>query len=897
VESTLSALIASLLRQGGPASWPEAVPAIFRAMSHLVQQAAAAPVGMEPPAGVAAPYADPLKEEIGLTALHTLTFVVEDHAPVLADSMLLDEILPGLCALILHPKSQVRQHALDCIAQAMSLASPGLLQSLDTIAANVFALASDPDVEVRARVIGVLTAFVKTKCDYLQPHLASLMGYMIDQTRVEVEAIAIQACEFWAELSLSDANEEALTADVLQTLLPLLLQRCEYTDEDLADLISEDAFDTGEAIAVNSERNKATIAPTFARAQAPHGAEVNTQGGAVFETRDADSEDEAIAAQTGHYEDEDEAAAAAKAQETYSVRKASASVVDLIGTYLDPRMTLSIFLPLVRERFEYVDADWEKQWRVREVAVLVFGAIADGCEDALMADLPSFYDFLCQSILVPPPVPPQVIGSDLEDFPAENRAQVQEIVATHVHPMLRSITCWSLGRYPDFVSLNANTALPSSIATGTATPLVNVLVERLLTCSTELHIRTQEAAISSLATIVSAARGSLDALAPMMMPICSTLATLFPRYDGKRMILLYDAVGTIADASGSVLAEPQLLQVLLPPLLTRWRSVSREDPALGPLIECVTSIVKALGISAAPFALVIHDRSCEIMEEVLFDEAVYTDAVKAHDEAIAHNLPAPDLPLPPEKECMLYSLELLSALFEALGPAGMDAFAPHIMPSDGSPPRALGLAVGAAGDQVRPDVRQCALAMLGDLYAASGRLVASSAPSILAICEANLDASLSGVCNNATWLVGELCASVSALKNHSNLVRDPHGAELAAEAASGIAQRLPALAPALLQLLRVITARARGQPPTPHDATLASNVAVALARIGLACPGELVSLGMDSFFPIVCMVLRTVRDSPDKESASKGLANMLNIAAQSDLQVARKELIVSLNTS
>lgn len=53
-------------------------------------------------------------------------------------------------------------------------------------------------------------------------------------------------------------------------------------------------------------------------------------------------------------------------------------------------------------------------------------------------------------------------------------------------------------------------------------------------------------------------------------------AAALNKYQTRSLIVLYDTVGTLADNTGSCLAQPEVLSVLMPPLMQRWNQVKWE---------------------------------------------------------------------------------------------------------------------------------------------------------------------------------------------------------------------------------------------------------------------------------------------------------------------------------
>lgn len=52
-------------------------------------------------------------------------------------------------------------------------------------------------------------------------------------------------------------------------------------------------------------------------------------------------------------------------------------------------------------------------------------------------------------------------------------------------------------------------------------------------------------------------------------------AAALTKYQTRSLIVLYDTIGTFADNAGGLLAQPDLLAVLMPPLMQRWNQVRR----------------------------------------------------------------------------------------------------------------------------------------------------------------------------------------------------------------------------------------------------------------------------------------------------------------------------------
>ena len=94
--------------------------------------------------------------------------------------------------------------------------------------------------------------------------------------------------------------------------------------------------------------------------------------------------------------------------------------------------------------------------------------------------------------------------------------------------------------------------------------------------------RVQEAGCSAFATLEEDAGAEL---APYLEPVLRNLVFAFEKYQHKNMLILYDAVGTLADAVGPALQNPMYVEILMPPLNKKWSKLKDDDEDLIPLLE------------------------------------------------------------------------------------------------------------------------------------------------------------------------------------------------------------------------------------------------------------------------------------------------------------------------
>jgi transportin-1 len=112
------------------------------------------------------------------------------------------------------------------------------------------------------------------------------------------------------------------------------------------------------------------------------------------------------------------------------------------------------------------------------------------------------------------------------------------------------------------------------------------VVEGLLKRALDNNKRVQEAACSAFATLEEEA--ALE-LVPYLQPILMNLSAAFSKYQHKNLLILYDALGTLAENVGPALAEPAYIELLMPPLIQKWQEVTDNDTDLFPLLEVLVA--------------------------------------------------------------------------------------------------------------------------------------------------------------------------------------------------------------------------------------------------------------------------------------------------------------------
>uniref|UniRef100_A0A8C1EUW1 Transportin-1 n=1 Tax=Cyprinus carpio carpio TaxID=630221 RepID=A0A8C1EUW1_CYPCA len=371
--------------------------------------------------------------------------------------------------------------------------------------------------------------------------------------------------------------------------------------------------------------------------------------------------------------------------------------------------------------------------------------------------------------------------------------------------LVRSIACWTLSRYAHWVV--------SQPPDAHLKPLMTELLKRIL----DGNKRVQEAACSAFATLEEEA---CTELVPYLSFILDTLVFAFGKYQHKNLLILYDAIGTLADSVGHHLNQPEYIQKLMPPLIQKWNELKDEDKDLFPLLECLSSVATALQSGFLPYCEPVYQRCVTLVQKTLAQAMMYSQQ--------------PDQYEAPDKDFMIVALDLLSGLAEGLG-GHVDQLVARS--------NIMTLLFQCMQDTM-PEVRQSSFALLGDLTKACFPHVKPCIAEFMPILGTNLNPEFISVCNNATWAIGEICMQM--------------GVEMQ-----------PYVALVLPHLVEIIN-----RPNTPK--TLLENTAITIGRLGYVCPQEVAPM-LQQFIRPWCTSLRNIRDNEEKDSAFRGICVMIGV--------------------
>jgi transportin-1 len=126
------------------------------------------------------------------------------------------------------------------------------------------------------------------------------------------------------------------------------------------------------------------------------------------------------------------------------------------------------------------------------------------------------------------------------------------IIIIIIQPLIRSITCWTLSRFSGWL-------VEQNDPEQYIRPILELLLERVV----DSNKRVQQVACSAFATLEEV----VVELAPYLDKIVSTLMYACRHYQAKNMLILYDALGTLAEVVGPALNKPEYADAILAPLM------------------------------------------------------------------------------------------------------------------------------------------------------------------------------------------------------------------------------------------------------------------------------------------------------------------------------------------
>ncbi|KAH0346618.1 ARM repeat-containing protein, partial [Aureobasidium melanogenum] len=708
-------------------------------------------------------------------AMSALLKICEDHKKALNrvydGQRPLDFLIPKLIEFTASPTPQVRSKALGTLNFFIDDPMPQAMQdNVEKFLVQLFTLAqNDQDEEVRRFICRSFTKLATSTPALVLPHLSGIIDYILVQQKSDPES----------DLALDAAEfffENCEVAELqdgfnqhLEKIVPVLLESMIYSQDDQAKLEAEAEEDA------EKEDKEEDIKPQFASAK-EKGIAVNSEdfaNGNGYAYDDDELSD-------GELDDDDYGE---DPEEMWNLRKCSAAALDTFATRFHERV-FEFTLPYLKDNLNHAE------WPNREAAVLALGAISVGCMETVQPSLPDLVPFLISLL-------------------------------TDSQPVVRQITCWALGRYSSWAS-----HLDEAGKRQFFEPMMEGILFRML----DNNKRVQEAAASAFANLEDQATREIT---PYCVIIAQQFVKCFGKYKDKNMYILYDCVQTLAEHVGPDMAQPAIVDLLMPALIQRWTTVSDKSREMFPLLECLAYIATALGEAFAPYAKPFFSRCIKIIQDNL--EESNLAASQAYMDT-------------PDKDFLVTSLDLLSAIIQALD----EARASELIAT--ANPNFFELLAYCMRDS-NNDVKQSAYALLGDCAIYVFAQMQPYLDSIMRILSMQLDLAEAlrdtdpmlketafRVINNACWSVGEI-----AMRHQAGM--DPYVEDL-------------------LQKLGMILFSQQ----VPES--LNQNAAIALGRLGLG-NDQKIAPHLAQFAPAFLTVMQSVEWTDEKLDAFRGFVQIV----------------------
>jgi transportin-1 len=390
----------------------------------------------------------------------------------------------------------------------------------------------------------------------------------------------------------------------------------------------------------------------------------------------------------GDDDDDDDDDDGGEVTSTWTIRRQSAAVFDNISVVFSSDLVLPYALSAISSLLPSTDV-WD-----RECGMLALGALSRGCQE----DLTEFV--------------PQILPHLLENM-------------VNTIPELRSIACWTLGRFCYMIIDQEN----AQVGNENLGKLLQVIVAVML----DPKPKVQSAACSALCTLIEEAG---DRIKYFVQPILVNVGEAFKVYGVKNALLLCDTIGTLADNIGADLAHPQLTALYLPQLMKTFDAYDDVSMHLFPIMECLTSVVAVIGTEFNAYAYSTFTRCLRIINNTMAANAVVDAGLNPNSHEA------------PPKDFAICALDVISSLAEGLGPS----FAGLIQ---GNENNVLEQMFGCMKDSMDA-VRQSAFSLAGDLSKSCTELLLPVKAQLFTLAVGNLDPDVPMVCNNASWTIGEL---------------------------------------------------------------------------------------------------------------------------------------------
>ena len=379
---------------------------------------------------------------------------------------------------------------------------------------------------------------------------------------------------------------------------------------------------------------------------------------------------------------------------------------------------------------------------------------------------------------------------------------------------VRATTCWTLSKFSEWIGNNDSDQNQQ---------IFLLYHSKLIQKMADPDENVQEAACNAYSQLVEVVPEKCQ---PHLLELLNVLNSAVDNYQDGPLIAMFDCVGSIAQAVGDGLNNPQIIATLLPLLSKKWEQFDDSNRSLLTLFECFESVISAIKEAIEPYAKNIFDRCIKILKNVL-------NTIKSDDFENIYE----------ETDFYIRSMDLIAQIIQALN----EKAEPIVMQSE------LILILREYLNLRDLLMKQYVFSMVGDLQKHLGACIKDKLPEFIhcaclslyyneQIIDPTQNQHQLTVCNNACWCLGEMAVS--------EVNRD-------------------VIKPFTDEIVRKLLGIYQSQR---INKSLAQNISITLGRLGLINP-EAVALHLDKIAKQWCVSLRYVKGDNDDEKyqAYKGL--------------------------
>jgi transportin-1 len=90
----------------------------------------------------------------------------------------------------------------------------------------------------------------------------------------------------------------------------------------------------------------------------------------------------------------------------------------------------------------------------------------------------------------------------------------------------------------------------------------------------------------------------------------------------RNKLVLWDAIGTLAETVGNALNKPRYVEALIPPMIEFLLQTPDDDPKMYPVLQALPPLILSLGIGFQQYAGVVFNKSIALIDKTILGIAV-----------------------------------------------------------------------------------------------------------------------------------------------------------------------------------------------------------------------------------------------------------------------------------